>query len=208
MDKPVGHKYIPYGTPMHVAQLTLVLLKATFAELGDETYPFRYTQDFGTTGVVIDTQLNKHSEIYGLKPAIIVNRGPVNGQQIAVGDKALQNQVNNNSQLSALIQSSVDIKIISKVSSEVDFLSNEVFNFLLMSRKLFPQLLGLNVASPPSLSPIASMEQDDSMFYCVATMPFSMQYKWVHLVPQVILNNIGFYMNEKYVFNIFSEPTP
>lgn len=193
---------------MHVAQLTLVMLKATFAELGEDDYPFRYTQDFSTTGIVIDTQLNKSSEVYGIKPALIVNRGGVNAQQIAIGDKALQNQINNNSQLSSLTQSSVEVKIISKASSEVDFLSNEVFNFLLMSRSIFPKMLGLHTASPPSLSQIIPMEQDDTMFYCVATMPFSMQYKWVHLITQNILNNIGFYINDKYVFNIFAEQSP
>jgi hypothetical protein len=204
MDKPVGHSYTAYGTPMHVAQLALLMLKATFAELGGNDYQFKFTNDFNTTGILIDTQYNKDSYMYGRKPALIVNRGAISSQQFAIGDRAVHNLKTNNEVRSSLVNSGVEVKIISKASMEVEILSNEVFNFLLMCRRVFPNILGLHSADTPGLTPITPYEQDDSMYYCVGSLPFSMQYKWVHLVPQTILDNIGFYNDDNYVFNIFN----
>jgi hypothetical protein len=202
VDKPIGHKYSAYATPMHITQLSLVMLKATFAELGEEGFVFRFTQDFNTTGVVIDTTYNKESEIYGKKPAIIVNRGGVSSQQISTSDLAGQN-INTSAALkTSLVTASLIIKILSKMQSEVDYLSNEVFNFLLMCRSVFPSLMGLHRVEHPTLSEISVTEQDDTMYYCVASLPYSMQYKWTHLVPQNILNSIGFYVNDQFIFDI------
>jgi len=185
---------------MHIAQLTLVMLKATFAELGGDNYVYKYTQDFNTTGVVIDTVFNKESGAYGKKPAVIVSRGAVNSNQISAGDMGVQSIHTHNSMKTSLVQSSVEIKVLSKNSGEVDHLSNEVYNFLLMCRTVFPKMLGIHMANNPSMSPISPMEQDDHMYYCVASLPYQTQYMWRHLIPQNILNGIHLYINNEESF--------
>lgn len=189
---------------MHIMQLVLVMLKATFAEIGGVNFAFRYVNDFEQTGIIIDTEFNKESGAYGKKPALVVARGAVNSQQIAMGDRSSQSIPTQNSTKTSLVHSSVDVRILSKSSVEVDLLGNEVLNFLVSCRTLFPSMLGLHQVSNPTLTAISTLEQDDTMYYATATMSFLMQYKWRHLVPQNILNSLHLYINDE--LNYILEP--
>lgn len=196
MSRPVGHTLTPYGSPMHIAQLTLVLLKATFANLGGDNYPFKYTKNVNTTGIVIDTSFNKNSKIFGIKPLLVVSREAVTGTQLSPNDIAYQSIKTLDSIETSMISSSVSVKILSKDVGEVDILSAQVFNFLFSCRNSFQALLGVHQAQTPTLSPIIPYEQDDKLFFCTATLPYIAQYKWTHTVPQNILEQIDLYTND------------
>lgn len=202
MTLPIGHNHIPYGTPLHVTQLALALLKAAFAEMGGEDYAYRYQNDFDATGIVIDTVFNKDSGVYGKKPQLVVARGGISPQQVSLGDRADKSVKTTNEVQTSLIQSSLEIRVLSKSSLEVDILGNEVFNFLLMCRGLFPKMLGVHIANHPNLSAVSQTEQDDTLYVCTASLQYSMQYKWLVLPPQELLKGIDFYINDIFTFEL------
>ena len=202
---PTGHQLIQPFTPLHVTNLFLLMLKDTFSSVPESiNYPFKFSPDYNETGILIDTVYNRESNIHG-KPYLVVGRGPVNTQPIVLGDRYMDNYTGTIPPLddahkvfhkfqTTQLHSSLTIKVISKHSAEVDILSNEIFSFLTTTRTALTKHAPIQFTSSINLSEISKFEQDDTMFYCVAGMQYTLQYKWVTWMEKNILGFIGLYL--------------
>ena len=200
---PIGNKITPRTTPLHVYQLVMQLLRITLKTVSEsDDYPFIYTDDIATTGVILDTSFNKEAPTYGKKPLIIVSRGNVSTQPAVLGDRASGSLGTTLSSRTTLVQSSVQVKVISKRSGEADILSNVVYNFLLTCRTVLPALTSIHNIQAISMSPIAQLEEDDHMFYTQASIDYTMQYQWTWDIVPTLLEEIGFHINDKLTIDI------
>lgn len=181
MIPPKGHKLVPRSTPLHVFQLLMQLLKVTFENLGDSTYPYR--------NVVFDTTYNKESLKTGTKPLIVVSCGDVSTQPIVLQDIAAANVKTFNSYKTTLVSSSVVIKVISPNKTEVEIISNEVFNFLSASRVILPKLTTILRISSISMTQVNKVYRDLPQYYVQCSMSYEMQYLWTHIIPQTLLES-------------------
>ena len=201
MLKPKGNRFTPPGTPYHVVELSIILLKSTFSSIGPDNYPFRYTANPNTTFLSIDTVYNKDGRILAGKPTIAVTRGPVNSNQISLGDRAQSSFPNTHNVKSGLVSSGVEYRISGRTFAEAELLGNEVYNFLLACRTVFPKLLGITHINGMSLSPTMQSKQDDNIYVCTANFSYTMQYKWYHIDPQQLIESIHFYFNDDEIFS-------
>lgn len=193
MSNPVGNQFTPRTTPLHVYQLVLLLLKEMFRDLEDG-HPLKYSDDPSQSRIAFDTIFNKDSDVYGTKPLVVVSRGDINSSPTVLGDMGVQHPSTMNSYRMGIVGSSTIIKIICGNSGQVDLLSNEIFNALMTIRVFIPSLTSVSTVTGVSLSPIAPYEEEDHLYYCVATMQYVMQYKWTDIIPQNLLNQINLYL--------------
>lgn len=198
--RPIGNTLIPVGTPLHVTNLVTVLLKATFATLGSPDYPFRYTDDIHTTGLMVDSVFNKDSEYWGKKPFVIVSGGDISNTVLATGDIGGIGKHTQNKSKTSMINSSVNFHIASKLNGEVDILRNEIFNFLTTCRTLLPQLTGLHNVNNTAVSPVGQFEQDGPTYFSNGLLAYTIQYKWSDTIPQNILKSVQLNENGVPVF--------
>jgi hypothetical protein len=209
MTLPVGSSLTPYSTPMHVYQLVLQLLRETFATMGGDDYPFRYTPDFETTRILVDTIYNKDSEAFGKKPLLVVSRGGIGMAPTVIGDRGTMNLRTSAGTYTTLVSSSVNVKVIGRTQATTDILANEVFNFLTTCRTLLPRLTAVHTVQGINLSEIGPLEQDDSLFVCIASLNYAMQYRWVQIDPVLLLKGIDFYVNEDLIYSsTYVDPEP
>lgn len=188
---PIGNNLVPYGTPLHVNELFLRLLKVVFSALPEE-YPYRYDEtSLENTGIVFDVALNKESEIFGKKPLVIVSRGPQNSTPIDIGDYAHGHFPSNVKFGSNVYTGSTNFQIISKTKAEVEIISQNIFGLLMMQRTRLPMLLNIHMVQSVSLSDVNKMEDDDTMFLAQGNFTYIGQYLWVQTTDDPILKSIG-----------------
>ena len=207
---PAGHKLIQTYTPLHVTNLFLLLLKDTFGSIPPEVdYPFKFDPDYNKTQILIDTVYNRESNIHG-KPYLVVGRGSINTQPIVLGDRVVDNFTGKvpplddnlrifNKYQTTQLQSNITIKVISKHSAEVDILSNEIFSFLTTTRTALTKHTPIQMSTNITVSEIGKFEQDDTMFYCAATMAYTLQYKWASFLRRNLLRSITVYLSTETV---------
>lgn len=200
---PVGHKYTPKTTPLHVYQLVMQLLKITFTRLsGEEDFPFTYTDDPKTTGISLDTIFSKESPNYGVRPLVIVSRGNISSQPSSMGDMAESYLSQTREDKTSLVQSNVTIKTLSKRSGEVDILSNIIYGFLVSCRTVLPSLTSIHQIKSMDMSPVSTLEGDDHMYYTQASMEYVMQYQWTWDFTPVLLEGIGLHIINDLVLDL------
>lgn len=192
---PRGNPLVPYGTPLHVAELVLALLRLTFAAL-PEDHPYRFTDDYATTGILFDTTYNKDSGAFGVKPLVIVSRGGQSTAPIMTGDMAALSKALERKIGSTLVSASVDIHVRGRAKAETEIVGQLVFGMLTACRTLLPELAGVHMVENLSLSPSIRDDRDDAQFVVRLSLNYSMQYAWQRTLPAELLRVIGLSVNE------------
>lgn len=188
--RPVGNILVPYGTPYHVTELFLQILKITFAELPDN-HPYKYiADDFEKSGIAFDVALNKESEIYGRKPLVVVSRGAQSANITSVGDLAALNLPNNAKSGSNVASGAVNVSILSKSKAESEIVGQYIFGLVMMCRTHMPRLLGIHMVHSVTLSETSRYEDDDAMFLTQLFFQYQTQYKWDQLHTEPILRSV------------------
>ena len=197
MQKPLGNALIPYGTPLHVTELVLQLLKLVFQDF-PEDHPYRYDpDDYENTGVAFDVVFNKKSKIYGKRPIIVVNRGPQTTDPAMIGDFAGADLMNYIKRGSGLLSSSVNILVGSRSKPDVEIISQHIFSYLMTCRTHLPRLTGVHMAMNISLSDVSRADDDDEFFQSSITLSYVMQYLWTQTEVLDKLNSIIMSFNDK-----------
>lgn len=204
MSLPKGHALIPGNTPLHVYQLMMQLIRLYFEKAGesDADYPFKFTDDAGTTGVFIDSVLDKASANYGARPSILVTRGSASSQGVSMGDTVHYPASGESKKGMTLIQSSVDVKALARRESEADILGNQIFSFFVSCRTILPALTSIQRVDTISLSPVIPYEEDDHMYFTQINLGYTMKYKWDWGITPEILNEIGLFINDELKVDI------
>jgi len=203
VSPPVGHKFTPRTTPLHVYQLVMQLLRLTFKEISeDPDYPFIYTDSSETTGVYITSILDKTSQMFGAKPIILVTRGGMSTQPISMGDLAQANMMAPQKTKTTFVTSAIDVKVLSRKPNECDILANEVFSFFTACRTVLPYLTKIHKIENISASPVTPYEDDDHVHYVQVQMAYTMQYKWDWSITPTLLGQIGLYINDDLVIDL------
>lgn len=195
---PTGHKFTPRSTPLHVAQLIMQLLRYTMESWSEDSdYPFKYTSDYQTTGVLLDTAFNKESKIHRTKPLVVVHRGGQQAQNLCLGDVAASDSYSNHKNKTTLVSSTVQVTSIGEKYAEVDLLASEMFNFLVSARTVLPGLTTIHRINALDLGPVSPFEEDTRLYSCSAVMSYSMQFKWVWSIDDDPLNGLGVFLNDE-----------
>lgn len=192
---PRGNPLVPYGTPLHVAELVLALLRLTFAALPEE-HPYRFTDDYATTGILFDTTYNKDSGAFGIKPLVVVSRGGQSTAPIMTGDMAALSKALERKIGSTLVSASVDIQVRGRAKAETEIVGQLVFGMLTACRTLLPELAGVHMVENLSLSPSIRDDRDDAQFVARLSLNYSMQYAWQWTLPAELLRVLGLSINE------------
>lgn len=192
---PRGNPLVPYGTPLHVAELVLALLRLSFAAL-PEDHPYRFTDDYATTGILFDTTYNKDSGAFGVKPLVIVSRGGQSTAPIMTGDMAALSKALERRSGSTLVSASVDIQVRGRAKAETEIVGQLVFGMLTACRTLLPELAGVHMVENLSLSPSIRDDRDDAQFVVRLSLNYSMQYAWQWTLPTELLRVLGLSINE------------
>lgn len=192
---PRGNPLVPYGTPLHVAELVLALLRLTFAAL-PEDHPYRFTDDYATTGILFDTTYNKDSGAFGIKPLVVVSRGGQSTAPIMTGDMAALSKALERKIGSTLVSASVDIQVRGRAKAETEIVGQLVFGMLTACRTLMPELAGVHMVENLSLSPSIRDDRDDAQFVARLSLTYSMQYAWQWTLPAELLRVIGLSINK------------
>lgn len=193
---PVGSQLVPYESPAHVTDLVLIMVKELFRCL-PEGHPYRFTDDFDTTGVLVDTSYNKASEIWGKKPIITVSRGMQNAGVIVLGDMATMNIPMQSHMASNLVSATTEIHVVSKSRAETEIIAERVFSSLMMLRTHGKKLLGVHMINSISMANPQPLEQDDQSYDVAITMQYYMQYKWEDVIPVTLLQAVCTHVNER-----------
>ena len=189
-QRPLGNILVPYGTPYHVTELFLQLLKITFSEL-PEDHPYRFiADDYEKSGVAFDVSLNKESEIYGKRPIIVVSRSSQSSSPNMVGDLAHGNLPKHDKFGSNLVTSGITVQISSRTKAEVEILGQYVFGLVMMCRTHMPRLLGIHMVDSVALSEVDKFEDDDTMFVAQLSVQYSTQYIWSQKISEPVLSAI------------------
>lgn len=192
--KPIGSRLLPYGTPLHVRDLVLSLLRWQFEHFPEE-YPYRFVpDDYHATHIIFDTIYNKDSEVYGKKPIVIIARDVQSTSPAVVGDLGTKYLPTGNARGSTLVGSDISAKVISKIAMESEIIGQTIFNIFLSYRTILPSVLGIHNISDVSLTPISRFEQDTDMYVCQVDMRFSMQYKWISEAENPVIEGIYNYI--------------
>lgn len=192
---PKGHSLIPRSTPLHVTQLVAQYLRIVLGSQPDE-YPFKWDSDNDKTGIVFDTVYNKESKVYGNRPLIIYHTGVMSCGVIMVDDLADQDIPRQNSLKSNYVTSSTNLKVLSRQFAEVEILKNELFSCLVAIRTFLPAITNIHIITDMTASEVQKFKMDESMYVCELRIGYTMQYMWKHLIPQEIMSDIIFRINE------------
>lgn len=192
---PVGSKFTPRSTPYHINELVLQLIRYTFNGVDHPDFPFRWTDDFATTKIIIGTNYNPEVGIEGVKPQIIISHGDAGSQSIATGDLASKSLENCAATKTSIVQSSCMAKVVAKRKTDVDILANEVFNFFLACRPYLPQLTSIQNIQNISMTQVVPFGQDDNLYQSIVSIVFQMQYKWMHIVSNEVIEGYVLYLN-------------
>lgn len=191
LKRPLGNIFVPYGTPYHVTELFMQVLKITFQNL-PEDHPFRYVpDDFEASGVAFDVSLNKESGIRGRKPIVVVSRGTQSTSPQMVGDLAHVRLPVHDKFGSTLAISSINVQVTSLAKAEVEILGQYIFGLAMMCRTHMPALLGVHMVDSITMSEVDKMEDDDSVFVSQIAIQYSTQYKWRQEETYPILRAVG-----------------
>ena len=190
----LGSRLVPYETPAHVTELVLTTVKELFRCL-PEDHPYHFTDDFNTTGVLVDTSFNRASEIWGKKPMITVARGMQNAGVLVLGDMATKTIPTDVKMGSNLVTATTDIHVVSKSRAETEVIAERVFAALMMLRTHGRRLLGVHMVSNLSMTQPQKLDQDDECFVVDISMQYYMQYLWEDAVPVTLLQSIGMHAN-------------
>lgn len=195
---PYGNKYTPRSTPYHVSELILQLLRITFSAEAVPDFPFKYTESFDTTQLLIDTTFNPCTGLEGLKPQIIVSHGDSNSQAVSTGDMASKNMSNCTTTKTSLVTSSCMARVISSSKTDVCIISNEVFNFFMTCRTMLPgRLTSIQSIQNVSMTQAAQAQMDDIAYQCFVSIVYQMQYKWADIVPGAVLEGYVLYIDDE-----------
>jgi len=200
---PIGNKIIPAVTPVHVTQLVLQLLRLTFKSIYTpetgvmDTYPFRYRDDPDASGIFIVPAMNNKLDMPGQKPVIIVARGMISSQPPIIGDMMRGNLGDLTATKATMVNSSIDITIVSRGESQTDILSNEVFQFLVACRTMLPNLTAIQQVHSVTATPVTNFMEDDHRFMAQVSAQYIMQYKWDWQIIPILLNEIGLFINDE-----------
>ncbi len=193
--KPIGSYLIPYGTPLHIRDLVITLLRWQFQNFPEE-FPYRYIpDDYINTHITFDTVYNKDSENYGKKPLVVVNREAQSTNPTVVGDLADCIPRISSSRGTTLVNSDISAKVLSKIPMEAEIIGQTIFNIFLSFRTILPDVLGIHNIPGVSLSPISRFEQDTDMYVCQVDMQFAMQYKFKSEKDLPMITGINYYLN-------------
>jgi len=188
---PVGNSLVPYGTPLHVTELFLRLLKVVFAEFPKD-YPYRYVEgSFEESGIAFDVSLNKESEIFGRKPLVVISRGAQNTTPISIGDYAGGNIPTNTGRGSNTYTAQLNFQVVSKTKAEVEIISQHIFGLLMVCRTWMPKLLNIHMVTSVMLSEVTKMEDDDTVFTAQGAFNYVGQYIWTQTTDDPVLRSIG-----------------
>jgi len=188
---PLGNELIPYGTPLHVTELFLQLLKIAFAEF-PEGYPYRYDEsDFEKSGIAFDVAFNKESGIYGKKPIVVISRGAQNTAPMDIGDYAHGTIPNNFKAGSNIYYGSISFQVAGRIKAEVEIISQHIFSLLMLRRTHMPKLLGIHMVQSIMLSEVNKMEDDDTMFLAQGGFNYAGQYIWTQTEDNPLLRSVG-----------------
>lgn len=195
VHSPIGHKFTPRSTPLHVVELLLVLLRASFSEMGEADFPFRYAQDSKDTKLFIDTPFNAINLQTGGRPSIIVARGPLSYSQQAVNNSAVHALKTGNEAKTSLMDAGFEFRVMARKPEEVEIVAHELMNVLVTCIDLLPKLTSIHKVLGLSLGVVGKMEQDEAMYACNIFMPCQVKYLWVAMPEQVILKAIDLSLN-------------
>lgn len=188
---PIGNPLVPYGTPLHITELFLRLLKMTFAEF-PEDHPCHFNaEDFEKSGIAFDVALNKESGVYGKKPLVVVRRGTQQFSPTVIGDMAAAHIPSGNARGSNLYGASIEISVASRLKAEVEIIGQHIFSFMMLCRTHLPGLLGLHMVQSVMFSEVTKMEDDDAMFIGQGTMVYTGQYIWHQGRNDPMLRSVG-----------------
>lgn len=191
LQYPIGNVLVPYGTPLHVTELFLRLLKLVFSNF-PEDYPYKFVaDDFDKTGIVFDVQLNKESEIFGKKPLVIISRGGQNSSPLDLGDMSHLHFPSNHKWGANVYSASTNFQVVSKTKAEAEIISQIIFGFLMTSRTLLPKFLNLHMVQSIMLGEVNKMEDDDEMYVVQGMFSYVGQYQWTQNTDDPILKSIG-----------------
>ena len=180
----------------------MLLLKMYFSRLPEDD-PYRFCNELDLTGVLFDTALNKDSSVVANKPLITVGRGMQSFNVAMLGDVATFSMPKASRQASNLVESAVDVHVLSRKRAEADILGERVFAMLMEMRALLPVLLPLHMVRAVTMTQAQPMEQDDQCFAVDLSMQYVMQYKWDHSTNADILQDIRGIINapDRTIFN-------
>ncbi len=202
MDRPIGNVVTPYHTPTHVAHLTIALFKATFSNIGPEGYPFRYSSDFANSKIAIDTVHNKDARIIGKKPTVAITRGSINAGNLVLGDNAASAFPREQYLKTNVVSSSVNFRISSNTFAECEALGNEVYNFIIACRGVFPKMFGVLHVDSLQLTETTQSEKDDLIYVAHAMFNYSMQYKWYYIEWERIFKSLHIFLQDEEVYSV------
>lgn len=188
---PIGNPLVPYGTPLHVTELFLRLLKMTFAEFPEDHPCYFNSEDFEKSGLAFDVALNKESGIYGKKPLVVVRRGTQQSSSTMIGDMAAAYIPSGDARGSNLYGASIEISVAGRLKAEVEIIGQHIFSFMMMCRTHFPGLLGIHMAQSVMFSEVTKMEDDDAMFIGQGTLAYTGQYIWNQGRHDPLMRSVG-----------------
>lgn len=191
LNFPLGSDLVPFGSPLHVSELFLQLLKLHFSDLPDGS-PFKYIEnDFENTKINFDVALNKESDIYGAKPLIVISRGQQSMVPTEIGDLAAGNFPRNVQYGSHLFTAAQNFNILSKSRPEVEVIGQIIFAILMKLRTRLPYLLNLHTIQSLMLSEATRMEDDDAMFMAQGMFTYMGQYIWKQTHDDIELRGVA-----------------
>lgn len=188
---PLGNSLVPYGTPLHVTELFLRVLKMTFSEFPKDHPCYFNADDFEQSGIAFDVALNKESGVYGKKPLVVVRRGTQQCSPTIIGDMAAAHIPSGNARGSNIYSSSIELSIVSRLKAEVEIIGQHIFSYMMLCRTHFPGLLGIHMVQSAMLSEVTRMEDDDVMFISQGSMAYIGQYIWHQGRNDPLLRSIG-----------------
>jgi len=170
---------VPIKSPLALTGVFLCILRERFHEKYELPWKW-YSGDEGrlSSTILIEDHQNPETEDFGRRPAIYVQRAPIQYSQIAIGDEVDRERKSNKRIYNCAAQTHFTFACEAGVSAEAEILADIVLSTLMMGSDVIESYFDFRKLGPFALSASAKTRQDVDITQVNVQMGLSFDVRW------------------------------
>lgn len=200
------HDLVKLHSPLAIVGVFLFLLREYF---GTESLPWQWTDNDSSTGIIIETAFNPHTETADGKPSIIIDKGQTAYGQVVLGNKdqyqvsVLEKRLEH---FYTVLQTDISIQCISPRKAESALIADAVMHFISCSKGEISRLFAIREFSPLVTGGTGAFNKDEKMFTTPINFRVELEARWATIpvaAPlrriEATFTNLGLSLNDGFV---------
>jgi len=192
------------GTPLAIIGLWVLALRSRFAVTVGEGLPWIWTEELQTDAaedgiplpdghprkIMIEAAFNVEKSVSNYRPAIYVNRGPINAIKLHVDNRVGKSFPSNFTGYHAMSDIPIVFDCVAENSGESAIIGDTAWFFVLATRDLFRKDFGFHEITNPTLGPTVPDNEDKTVWKTSVSFTIQADLRWGTEPLAPILNDI------------------